>query len=316
MATLLWLAIGCGNTAKDSGLSDTTAVPGTSAATPATGPATVPATTTAGPQATTSDGAPAPATFESFDKAKFSNPTVINNEWLPLAPGTRQVLSGTSVENGEELAHRLVYVVTNLTKEIDGVKTVVAWIEDYSNDELVEVELAFYAQDDAGNVWFFGEHPEEYEDEKFVASPTWIAGVEDARAGIEMYAKPDPGRPPYFEGWAPAVQWSDYGTVSSVGIKACVALGCYDEVLTIAESSLKEAGITQLKSYARGVGPIQVDFQGADQSRERLEVVESGPLSAVEIGQYRALARALETHAYGISPAYASTLPMKAAATS
>jgi hypothetical protein len=259
-------------------------------------------------------GEPIQPVFEDFDGARFSNPTVIDNQWFPLIPGTYLVLAGTSVEGGEELAHRIEYIVTDLTKEILGVETVAAWIEDYSDDELVEAELAFYAQDDSGNVWFFGEHPEEYEEEELVDSPTWIAGVDNARPGIMMYAQPEPGLPTYFQGWGPGVEWSDFATVDSVGTEVCVALNCYPDVLTIAESSLGEAGIFQLKSYARGVGTIQVDFRGEDLTQEKLEVVRFEPLSGPAMARYRALSIAMEAHAYDISPTvYGSTPPLQAA---
>jgi hypothetical protein len=46
---------------------------------------------------------------------------------------------------------------------VDGVQTVVAWDRDFLEGKLQEQELAFFAQDDQGNVWNFGEYPEEYE---------------------------------------------------------------------------------------------------------------------------------------------------------
>ena len=248
---------------------------------------------------------------EDFEAAVFDNPTVIDNEWFSMTPGNRLVLSGFTVEDGETLDHRIEFTVTDLTKEIAGVETMVAWIEDYSDDELVEAELAFYAQDNDGNVWFMGEYPEEYEDGEFVAAPTWIPGIEDARPGIQMYADPDPSLPPYYQGWGPAVEWSDFGRVESIGDEACVELDCY-EVLVIAESSLDEENIFQLKSYARGVGNVKVDFRGDDETQEQLEAVEFGPISASESERYRALALAMEAHAYEVSPdVYGLTSPLQ-----
>ena len=99
--------------------------------------------------------------FQEFDAANFSDSTVIDNEWYPLAPGSKWVYEGTTTEFNEVIPHRLEFTITDLTKEIQGVRTVVAWIEDFSDGELVEKEIAFYAQDNDGNVWYFGEHPEE-----------------------------------------------------------------------------------------------------------------------------------------------------------
>ncbi len=247
--------------------------------------------------------------FEDFAAATFTNPTVIDNPWFPFAPGTHLVLTGTTVDDGETLAHRLEYIVTNLTKEILGVTTVVAWIEDYSDDELVEAEMAFYAQADDGTVWFFGEYPEEYEDEEFITAPAWIAGVEGARPGITMYADPQPGLPHYFQGWGPGVDWSDYARIDSLGDEVCIELDCYSDTLTVAESSLGEAGIFQLKSYAKGVGTIKVDFQGADLTQEQLELTGLSTITDVQMERYIAAAMAMEAHAYAISPTVYGTTP-------
>ena len=260
------------------------------------------------------DGEAVEPIFEDFGAAVFSNSTAIDNEWLPLAPGNRLVLNGTTLEDGEETSHRIEFIVTGLTKEIAGVETVVVWIEDYSDNELVEAELAFYAQDDIGNVWFLGEYPEEYEEGEFIAAPAWIAGLEEAQAGIKMYASPELGLAAYFQGWGPAVEWSDFGLVDAVDQQTCVVLACYDDVLVIAESSLDEEGAFQLKSYARGVGNIQVDFRGDDLNQEQLEVVEFGPISTTQLDQYHAAALVMEAHAYEISPGvYGQTSPLELA---
>ncbi len=257
------------------------------------------------------DADPDIARFEDFAAAAFSDPTTIDNSYLPLAPGNRIVLSGTTVDEGEELDHQLRYVVTDLTKEILGVDTVVVWIEDYSDDELVEVEIAFYAQDDLGNVWFFGEHPEEYEDEQRIDAPTWIAGVAGAYPGIAMYADPASATTAYFQGWGPAVEWSDFANVEKVGEKVCVEIGCYADSIVIAESSLDEAGIAQLKSYAPGVGTIAVDFRGDDETQEQLEVVDHSPLSEQELANFNVLAKSFDANAYVVNPdVYGGTTPI------
>ena len=59
--------------------------------------------------------------------------------------------------------HQVITTVTDLTKVIDGVRTVVIWERDINDGRLLEGELAFQAQDDDGNVWNLGEYPEEYD---------------------------------------------------------------------------------------------------------------------------------------------------------
>lgn len=239
---------------------------------------------------------PVVAEFVDFAPNNFSDSTNINNEWLPLKPGTRWVFEGITVEDDEAIPHRIEFTVTDLTKEIAGVKTVVAWIVDISDGEVVEKEIAFYAQDDAGNVWYLGEHPEEYEDGEFIEAPTWIAGLEGARAGIKMKAEPQPGAAAYFQGWAPAVEWSDYGQVDQLGQETCVPLDCYQDVLVIDESSLEEEDAFQVKYYARGVGNVRVGWKGEDATQEELELVEFGQLTPEALAEVRQEALALEQH--------------------
>src|SRR5438093_5265554 len=110
-----------------------------------------------------------------FDPDNFAYPTAINNPFLPLVPGTRFVLDGTTNDSGEPLDHQVVFTVTDLTKVINGVRTRVVVDRDLTDGALAEQELAFFAQDNAGNVWSMGEYPEEFEDGEFQGAPnTWI----------------------------------------------------------------------------------------------------------------------------------------------
>jgi hypothetical protein len=253
------------------------------------------------------------AEFRDFDPANFSNSTDINNEWMPMEPGTRWVHEGTAVDDeGNNLNRRIEFTVTGLTKEIAGVRTVVAWIVDYNDDEIVEKEIAFYAQDKDGNVWYLGEYPEEFENGEFVKASPWIHGIEDARAGIKMVTEPALGMPSYFQGWGPAVDWSDYGQVDQMGQETCVPVDCYQDVLVIAESSLGEVDAYQLKYYARGVGEVQVGWKGEDATQEDLKLVELVQLSPEELAEIDAMTLELEKHAYEISKGvYDQTAPIE-----
>ncbi|MDX1414248.1 MAG: hypothetical protein R3293_08650 [Candidatus Promineifilaceae bacterium] len=245
-----------------------------------------------------------------FDAANFDNPTVIDNPWLPMPPGRQLILEGhTEEDDGTIIPHRIVWTVTDLVKEINGVETVVAWIEDFAAGELVETEIAFYAQDNDGNVWYFGEYPEEWEAGVFVHAPAWIAGKDGALAGIKMLADPQLDTPSYAQGWAPEVGWSDRGVVQEVDQSTCVAYDCFDEVLIIAEFSEDEPGAIQLKSYARGVGNVQVGWTGDDPNRETLELVGMQDLTDLEVVEVRDDVLALERRALDISRVYSETAP-------
>jgi hypothetical protein len=251
--------------------------------------------------------------FENLNLKNFDDrSTSISNEWFPLKPGTRFVYEGTTVEDdGKPVPRRVVFTVTDLTKVIDGLRTVVAWDVDYKAGELAETEIAFFAQDNDGTVWHLGQYPEEWEGGKFVRAPAWVHGREDARAGIAMKAKPQLGAPSYSQGWAPSVSWTDRGVVDQMGQKVCVRKGCYEDVLVIAETSAEEPGAEHLKYYARGVGNIKVGWRGkGEKLKETLDLVEIVQLDPKTLAEARVKAQELDKRAYQFSKkAYARTPP-------
>ena len=253
--------------------------------------------------------------FEPFDRAQFdpARSQVVDNAWLPMAPGVEYTYEGKTDDNGKMVPHKLVVIVTDLTKTIDGVTSLVSWDRDFTDGALNEAELAFFAQDKAGTVWSMGEYPEEYENGAFVRAPAWIPGFEDAHAGIAMLARPAIGTPGYAQGWGPAVNWTDRGQVFRTGQKQCTPVKCYDNVLVIAETSKSEPNAYQLKHFAQGVGNIRTDWLGADVSQEILELTSVRQLSAAEMADARAGALALEKHAYATgNSAYAKSNPIMA----
>lgn len=263
---------------------------------------------TAAPLVTTS------ADYEPFNPGTFARPTTIDNEWFPMQPGTQYVYEGFTEEDGEQILHKVVFTITDLTKVVEGIRTVVIWDRDYSADVLGETELALFAQDDLGNIWHFGQYPEVYEEGKFIEAPAWIAGIEDARPGITLKAEPKLGGGSYSQGWGPAVSWTDRAQVAQVGQEVCVPLGCYKDVIVTEEFSREEPGAFQLKYYARGVGNIKVGWKGADATKESLELVAINKLTPEQLAEVRAEALKLEKRAYAVSKqVYALTAPSEPA---
>ena len=243
-----------------------------------------------------------------FDPHDFTHSAAVTNRWLPLEPGTQFVYRGSSSDGKK----RLVFIVTDLVKVVGGVRNAVVWDRDYTDGELVEAELAFFAQDDHGNVWHTGEYPEEYENGKFVAAPTWIAGIKGARAGIEMEAQPRVGTPSYAQGFAPPpVNWTDRARVTRLAGKVCTSLRCFDRVLVTREFNSEEPDAYQLKYYARGVGNIRVGWGGSKNTdKESVSLVGLSHLDRGELAVVRRAALKLERHAYATSKAvYAKTPP-------
>jgi hypothetical protein len=251
-------------------------------------------------------------TAAQFDPANFPDPPKIDNHWNPLTPGMQFTLAGEADRGGGLLPHNVVSTVTDLTKMINGVRTVVILENDVNEGVLQEAELRFEAQDSAGNLWNLGEYPEEYEDGKFSAAPdVWLAGLAKAEAGNSMLGDPQLGTPEYLQGWSPDIEFLDCAKVSKLEQRTCVPVGCYENVMIIDERSpLDPDSGHQLKYHAPGVGNVRVGFVD-DPEGEVLVLVKIAQLSPQELIKAREDALKLEEHAYKISKLYRQTPPLE-----
>ncbi len=258
---------------------------------------------------------PDSVTEKDFDRGNFPAAPEVDNRWYPLTPGTQYVFEGRSNRGRGVLPHQVLTTVTDLSKVIDGVRAVVLWDQDINAGRLEESELAFQAQDDDGNVWLLGEYPEVYEDGRFKGAPdTWISGLEGATAGVLMRASPRAGTFSYLEGFAPKIEFQDRAKVSQTGLRNCVPVRCYDDVLLIDEWNPLESGdVHQLKYYAPGVGNIRVGAVG-DPEAEELVLVKVVRLGPAALAKARKGAIGLEKHAYAVGKdPYRRTPPVERA---
>ena len=252
-----------------------------------------------------------------FESGNFTDPTTIDNEFFPLVPGRQFVFEG----GVGLLPHQVVFTVTDVTKVINGVTTVVLWDRDFrdlNQDQLVEEELAFFAQDDDGTVWNLGEYPEEYDESgNFAEAPsTWIAGLRDAQAGIHMQAKPRRGNGWYLQGFAPDIDFLDCAHVFKTGQTIDIDGTSYENVLVTNEVSPPPAGGGhQRKYHAPGVGIVQIGAVG-DKEGETLVLV-GDPVELDSVARAAANARALELDSrgydFGDSGDYDQTQPAEQA---
>jgi hypothetical protein len=240
-------------------------------------------------------------THKDFDPRNFSqDSSSIDNQWIPLVPGTEFVLEGKVTGPDGNEAHRVVLTVTDLTKVVNGVRTIVAWDRDFGDGELAEEELFFHAQDKDGNVWNLGEYPEEYEDGKFAGAPsTWISGTQGAEAGIMMRAEPREGTSAYLQGFAPAIEFEDKAKVFKENEKTCVPVDCYKNVLLVDEWNPLEqpADGHQFKYHAPGVGVVRVRAEGGEE-QENLVLVSVRQLGPKAMAAARNRALELDRRAY------------------
>jgi len=271
------------------------------------GMAVLAATVLVAPEAARASGAAGTAVASS-SHPRFTHPLATRSRYFPLVPGMRFSYEGTVTDAEGTHRHRVVFVVTDLVKKVGGVNARVILDKDYNDGVLTEAELAFFSQDDKGNVWTRGEYPEEYENGRFQGAPsTWVTGVRGAHAGILVPGRPRLGTAPFVQGRAPAVGFYDVGKVVAKGLRVCVPTGCYSGVVKIRESApnAPEDGI-QLKYYAPHVGLVRIAAQGGD-SREVMVLKSLRRLCPRELRAVRAEALRLDRRAYHVSKDYRAT---------
>jgi hypothetical protein len=245
------------------------------------------------------------ATEKDFSLERFSaNSVNITNNFLPIAPGSTFTLTGTANRGGGGNAHQVIFTVTEVTKMVNGVRTVVLWDRDIQEGVLVEEELAFWAQDDSGNVWLMGEYPEEHDGKKVAAPSAWLAGNQLAAAGILMRANPKVNTTTYKQGEAPAAEFLDLAKVFAENQHLTVPVGTFDGVLVIDEwdPNNQPADGHQFKYHAPGVGIVQVTARGGDE-QETLVATEHRTLTADELAAANARALELDKNAYTLASA-------------
>ena len=175
----------------------------------------------------------------------------IDNRYLPYKPGTTfhfEGVRGTTPQTDDQ-------VVLRRTKRILGVRCTIVRDTVSEHGRAVERTDDWYAQDRQGNVWYMGEDAFELENGRFVkASDSWKSGVDGARPGIIMPARPRPGDA-YRQEYYPPGKALDEARVVRLGGSLTVPYGSFKELLVTSERSPLEPQ-TERKYYAPGVGEI------------------------------------------------------------
>lgn len=212
---------------------------------------------------------PASASTPSFNPDNFHHPLDITNPYMPLKPGTTLVYRGTK----EGQPTRDTFVITHDTKVVDGVTTRVIHDTLFTNGVRSEFTDDWFAQDDAGNVWYFGEATTE------VGPPvshegSWEAGKKGAHPGIVMEAHPKVGDT-YQQEFAPGVA-QDMATVLSLNQSITVPFGHFTHVLETKDFSPLEPGVVEHKFFAPGIGEIKaVMVQGGSEEQHLVSIQTS-----------------------------------------
>jgi hypothetical protein len=191
----------------------------------------------------------APASGQ-IDPARFGRS--VDNPWYPLRPGTTYVYRG--LEQGA--VSRDVVTVETRTKTILGVRCVVVHDELSVGGRVVERTDDWFTQDRDGTVWYFGEATAELDAQGHVTSTegSWQAGVDGARPGIVMPARPRVGqsfRQEYYAGHA-----EDHFAIVSLTASVQTPYVSSHRAMLTREWSPLEPGVSEQKVYVRGIGLV------------------------------------------------------------
>jgi len=204
-----------------------------------------------------------------IDPTHFLTPAQIAanpNPLYPLVPGTVWRYLGGGEEN--------TVTVTSDTREILGVTTVIVHDVVAVSGQITEDTEDYFTQDTDGNVWYFGELSESFEN-GFLndLEGSWIGGVDGGKPGIIMKAHPAVGdfyRQEFLLGDAEDVA----EVTSTTGTESVPAASCNGACLVTHETSGLEPDASEDKYYVTGIGQIlEVDRE----SGARNELVEYTP---------------------------------------
>lgn len=185
---------------------------------------------------------------------KFSHPLDITNPYLPLALLKQDILEGK--EGKKTVRIERTAKPERKTFQVNGqtVETMIVEDREFVNGQLEEVTLDYFAQDDEGTVYYFGEDVDEYKNGQVVGhGGAWLYGVHTKQLGVLMPAHPKIGDKFQAEN-APKITRED-DQVVSLSETVTVPAGTYAHCLKIREK-LSDGG-TEYKYYAPGVGVVK-----------------------------------------------------------
>jgi hypothetical protein len=201
----------------------------------------------------------------------FTSP--VPNPYFPIAAGL--VLRYRGTEDGVHFGERVT--ITHDTKTILGVQTTVVHdVLRRSDGSLAEETYDWYADDNAGNVWYFGERTATYDRRGHVRSRegSWQAGVNGAVAGTIMPANPHPTdayRQEFRRDHAEDQAW-----IVQRGFSVRVPYKRLKHAVRSFEWTRLESDVMSMKVYAPGFGIVkEQDIAGGNE--HFVLVATSGP---------------------------------------
>jgi hypothetical protein len=222
-------------------------------------------------------------TDPDIDPADFAESTVIDNPWLPLVPGTTLTYEADTEDGKETIVVEVLYQV----RTVMGIDCVVVRDTVRLEGVVIEDTRDWFAKDEDGNVWYFGEEVDnyEYDDDGNLLGidheGAWEAGVDGAVPGIVMKAEPRVGdsyRQEYHEGEA-----EDMGAVIDTGDP--VTLPGFDTMtcLKTRDWTPLEPDAIEFKWYARGLGVVREQTGDGSETVNLVDFAIADPLTGLTL---------------------------------
>jgi hypothetical protein len=195
-------------------------------------------------------GQPGNAWRDRFDVDKADLLPTGTNSYITMQPG--RIL---------RLAHgadTLTVTILPGTQVVDGVTTGVLEERETKNGKLVEVSRNFIAtHKTTGDVYYFGEDVDNYKNGKITSHESaWRAGMNGARFGLMVPARPAPGDR-FYQEIAPKVAM-DRVEVVSTDETVTTPAGIFEHCLHLRETTPLERDVSH-KYYAPFIGIIKDD---------------------------------------------------------
>jgi hypothetical protein len=189
-----------------------------------------------------------------LDPAGFT--TEVTNPYFPLPPGSTRVYEGEEIDDaGERHTFRIEERVLDEAYSVTRIAVVVLEVTEYEDGEIVEVTRDYHAQDAEGNVWYFGEDVDNYEDGVLVDHDgSWIAGEGENRASLFMPAEPRVFAT-LLQEQAPG-EAEDISTVVETGLTVTVPAGTFTDCVKTVDVNPLEA-TSEFKHYCPGAGVVR-----------------------------------------------------------
>jgi hypothetical protein len=204
------------------------------------------------------------------DPASFLAPAATAadpNPLFPLVPGTVWTYEGGGETD--------VVTVTNATKVIQGVTTIVVHDVVSVGGQVTEDTEDYFAQHADGTVWYFGELSKTFEDGELVdLHGSFRAGVDGAKPGIIMEAAPQVGDV-YRQEFALGVAEDAAEVTSTTASAVTPGASCTDTCLETRDLNPLEPDAEEHKFYAPGVGLILTVDVETGERQELVSVVHN-----------------------------------------